>query len=384
MPLYIGTFLQGMVFWYAIEKLFMVSIGFDSASIGFMVALYSAISIVMEVPSGVLADRWSRRGVLILASVALALSSAVGGLSETVFVYLISAILWGVFDALYSGTTESIVYDLLLEEKGDAKLFEREFGILRAVGSSAFMISAILGGIIGDVVGIRETYWYSVPIALASIIFFMRFREPQLHKYSVAESLVGHIKTTFRAVFRRRNLIWILCSLISTSVMFNILLEMGQLWLIALAAPVIMYGPASALFFSAWGAGGLVARYITSKRVLYVTMGIVIVSLITLALTRSLWLNIAVQVSAAVLSYAASIVLTRQLHDNLPSSVRAGSASAVSTITRLFIIPLSLVFGVTANTQSIFAATWILVGIYAIAVISEVLASRNYLQRKTA
>ena len=384
LPLYIGTFLQGMVFWYAVEKLFMVSIGFDSGSIGLMVALYSAISIVMEVPSGIIADRWSRRGVLILASISLAISSAIGGLSDTVAIYLISAAFWGMFDALYSGTSESIMYDLLLEEKGNSKSFERDYGTLQAIASSAFMISALLGGVIGSMIGLRETYWYSIPIALASIFFLFQFREPQLHKHSLTEPLVQHIKVTFSAVFRRKNLLWILSSLISTSIMFNILMEMGQVWLIALAAPIILYGPASALFFSAWGVGGVIARYITRKRTLIVCMSIVMVGLLTLVATRWLWLNIVAQLTAGILSYGVTVVLTRQLHDNLPSRVRAGSASAVNTVSRLFIIPLSLLFGAIANTSSIFVATWLLVGIFAIAFLSELLSSKSIFRHKEA
>ncbi len=37
LPLYVAAFLQGFVLWYAVEKLFMRSIGFDDAGIGLMI-----------------------------------------------------------------------------------------------------------------------------------------------------------------------------------------------------------------------------------------------------------------------------------------------------------------------------------------------------------
>jgi predicted MFS family arabinose efflux permease len=80
-PLYAAAFLQNLALWVPIEKLFMTTIGFDAASVGVMAAVYAVVVPVLEVPSGVLADRWSRRGVLILASVAGALSVLVGGSS---------------------------------------------------------------------------------------------------------------------------------------------------------------------------------------------------------------------------------------------------------------------------------------------------------------
>jgi MFS family permease len=92
-----------------IEKLFMTSIGFDAASIGVMAAIYAVAVPIFELPSGVLADRWSRRGVLILASIAAIVSVAIGGLSQNVATYMVSALFLGIFFAMQSGTFDSVV-----------------------------------------------------------------------------------------------------------------------------------------------------------------------------------------------------------------------------------------------------------------------------------
>jgi MFS family permease len=65
-----------------------------------MAAIYAVVVPTLEVPSGVLADRWSRRGVLILASGAAIVSVVIGGLSQSVAVYMIAAAFLGVFFAL--------------------------------------------------------------------------------------------------------------------------------------------------------------------------------------------------------------------------------------------------------------------------------------------
>src|SRR5438552_2731491 len=97
LPLYISAFFQSFVLWYTIEKLFMRSIGFDNTAIGFMVAVYSAVMLMVDTPSGILADRWSRKGVLMLASISLGLSALAGGLSHGISLYLVCAVLWGIF-----------------------------------------------------------------------------------------------------------------------------------------------------------------------------------------------------------------------------------------------------------------------------------------------
>src|SRR5688500_17980864 len=118
-PLYLSSFLGAFALWVPIEKLFLVSIRFTAASLGIMAAVYAVVVPVLELPSGVLADRWSRRGVLVLAAMAAIVAVVIGGLSQDVTAYVISAVFLGMFFALQSGTLESVVYDTVLEETGD-------------------------------------------------------------------------------------------------------------------------------------------------------------------------------------------------------------------------------------------------------------------------
>ncbi len=122
LPLQIGVALQGLILWVPIEKLFMTEIGFDAASVGAMAAAYAAVVPLLEVPSGIRADGWSRNWVLILACVALMVSSLIGGLSHNVITYVIAAMILGIYFAFSSGTVDSVVYDTVLEETGSNEL----------------------------------------------------------------------------------------------------------------------------------------------------------------------------------------------------------------------------------------------------------------------
>ena len=145
--------LQGMILWVPVEKLFMSEIGFTPASVGVMAAAYAAVVPLLEVPSGVLADRWSRSRIMVLACVALLVSSTIGGLSQSVATYVVAAVALGGYFALSSGTVDSIVYDTVLEETGSSELYETWIGRVRMVESAAFVVSALAGGVLagGDV-----------------------------------------------------------------------------------------------------------------------------------------------------------------------------------------------------------------------------------------
>src|SRR5215472_16645861 len=109
-PVYVTAFFQGFVFWYAVEKLFMTTIGLNKAAIALATALYIVVMLVANVPFGILADRWSRKGVLYIATAMLALASLICGLSHDFWTYVIGESLWGLFFACYSGIYDSITY----------------------------------------------------------------------------------------------------------------------------------------------------------------------------------------------------------------------------------------------------------------------------------
>ena len=145
-PLYASAFTGGIALWVPVEKLFLDELGFTPAILGVMAALYAAAVPLLEVPSGILADRWSRRGVLVIGNLGALASVAVGGLSSGVAMYLVAAVLLGVYFAMQSGTLDAIVYDAVLEETGSSDTFEAVLGRLRVVSSAALVIGALAGG----------------------------------------------------------------------------------------------------------------------------------------------------------------------------------------------------------------------------------------------
>jgi MFS family permease len=361
LPLYFAAFFQGFVLWYAIEKLFMRSIGFNDATIGIMVAIYAVVMLLAETPSGILADRWSRKGVLILASVALALSSLVCGISDSIPTYMVGAALWGVFYALYSGTYDSIVYDVLLEETGKSEGYEKYFGRIKIYDSIALVISALAGGVISASIGLQASYFWAIPFVILSVIALLRFDEPKLHKAHEPIGLYPHIKATFRATMQKGNFIYLLIAVITATLIAELIYEFSQLWLIALVTPIIFFGIADAVVLSTVGVGGLIAGRLNHAHHAIILLSM-IVTLCCLGLMASRSTVLTTVIQFIILSSLATIAVfyNRLMHDSFSSSTRAGSSSAISSISRIIFIPLSLTFGFISNSINVFAATSIL------------------------
>jgi len=222
-PLYVAAWLLGINFWVPVEKLFLSQIGFTAATVGLLAATYAAVVPFLEIPSGILADRWSRRGVLILADLALAGSSLVGGLSRSVSTYLASALLLGVYFALQSGTADSIIYDVLVEETGRSDGFERQLGRLRLWEGIALVSSAVAGSELASLTSARFTYFLTVPFAVLSIGALSRFNEPHLHRADDPMPLRSQIATTYRTIIKPGQLRYIIITTVLCAVLCALL-----------------------------------------------------------------------------------------------------------------------------------------------------------------
>jgi MFS family permease len=362
-PLYVATFLLGTWLWVPVEKLFMNEIGFTAAAVGVMAAVYAAVPPIMEIPSGVLADRWSRRGVLIVASVAGMISVLIGGLSTNVPVYFLSAVFLGVFFAMRSGTVEAVVYDTVLEETGGSDEYETWVGRTRMVESTALVSSALIGGLIANLTTPRLTYFLTIPFTGLSIVALLRFREPTLHKTEEATSLRAHLAVTYRAVTRRGQLRSIIVLAVMTGLILTTLFEFGPLWLVAVAAPAILYGPHWAGMMSTFGLGGLLAGRLRFDRpgTIGAVAIIMVVASWTLTASRNVVGLTVAQIVLALLAVAASIHISRLMHDEVSSTIRAGVASAVGAVSWMAFLPLALAFGLVSEHYGVHAAGWMIV-----------------------
>ena len=364
LPLQIGVGLQGLILWVPIEKLFMTEIGFDAASVGAMAAAYAAVVPLLEVPSGILADRWSRSWIMILGCVALMASSLLGGLSHSVIAYVIAAMVLGVYFAFSSGTVDSVVYDTVVEETGSNELYETWIGRTRAVESAAFVLSALAGGVLAQYTSARFTYFATVPLIGLAIIGFLRFHEPRLHKAAERVRLRSHIALTFRTMITFRVVLCALLLVAAGGLLSQAIFEFGPLWLVALAAPAVLYGPYWAALVSTLGVAGLVIGKLHLERRLIVAV-LIMVSLVTALLltwTRSLPVLVTAQVVLALVLAIIGIHASRLLHDAVPSSIRAGVSSGAGTLTWMLFLPFSLVFGWVAQENSIYWSGFMLAG----------------------
>jgi MFS family permease len=364
-PLIAASFFGGVALWVPVEKLFLAELGFTPQTIGLMAAAYAAVVPLLEIPSGILADRWSRRGVLLLGNAGAFLSVLVGALSFNVATYLVAALLLGVYFAMQSGTLEAIVYDTVVEENGDSGRFESVLGRLRMLESVSLVVGALAGGMLAAVTAPRVTYVATLPFIALSTLFLVAFREPRLHEAAEPRSLRQHVAVTLGVLRSDRRLLPVAALLVLSSILTQAVFEFGPLWLVDGGAGAGTFGPAWAALMASLGLGGALAGRLRPDCSATVRLlGVLVVgAAATLLVSGHAVVVTAAQVVVAMVTVAIGIFLTRELHDLVPSEVRTGVASGIGAATWATFLPFALGFGSASERWGVHTAGWLLVAV---------------------
>jgi Major Facilitator Superfamily len=140
-------------------------------------ALWSVTGFLAEVPAGALADRWSRRGALVLASLLEAAGFAAWTALPGFASFAVGFVLWGIGGALASGAAEALVYDGLAAA-GAADAYPRVNGWISATELAAALPTAGLAAGLFTLGGYPLVGWVSVAVCLATAGLALRFPEP--------------------------------------------------------------------------------------------------------------------------------------------------------------------------------------------------------------
>lgn len=110
---YAFSFFDDFILIYPLYAVMFADNGLSAYKISSLLIAWSLTAFLLEVPSGSIADKYSRRQVLIAGILLRAIGYSFWLFQRNYPGFLIGFILWGVKSALTSGTEEALVYDEL-------------------------------------------------------------------------------------------------------------------------------------------------------------------------------------------------------------------------------------------------------------------------------
>ncbi|SCG16288.1 Predicted arabinose efflux permease, MFS family [Micromonospora echinofusca] len=143
--LYGYAFLSELVLLYPLYALLFSDTGLSVWQISSLFVIWSAASILLEVPSGAFADAVSRRLLLALAPLVTAAGFALWVLVPSYPAFAVGFVLWGAGGALASGALEALVFTEL-DRLGAAGRYARVIGRAKTAETLGVLASILLAG----------------------------------------------------------------------------------------------------------------------------------------------------------------------------------------------------------------------------------------------
>lgn len=350
--LYAVYFLTGLVFWYPIEKLFMQHIGIDPAGVGLNAVVLFSVILALDVPTGILADRWQRKYTLLLGMGCLIASSLVLGASNGLALYIAGTVLYGGYLVCSSGTFQAMMYDSL-HELGLQDKYARYQGRGYALFLAGVGIGSLAGGYIAELISFRSAFFLSALTALLAAAILTWTKEPAMFKQRHDPKLRAHLSTAARSLRSSRLVFYLALFLVLAGVLRDTQNEFGGLYFIALGMSAVPMGYANAAKWLSTSLGQVLADRIGKRALEAMPLFFVLFSAFTIteAGWSLLFFYLAVFVHAILRVQAET-----EIQHSVSKEVRATALSMLSFSASAILIPLSLLFGWLAKNYGTFTA----------------------------
>ncbi|HET9137719.1 MFS transporter, partial [Actinophytocola sp.] len=165
---------------YPLYALLFADTGLSAAQISVLFMIWSTVAFVAEVPTGALADRFSRRAALVASSALTACGFAMWVLLPGFAGFAAGFALWAFGGSLASGAFEALLYDGLAAA-GAADHYPRLYGWIEALELLAQLPVAVAATVLFNLGGYQLVGWASVATCLGSAVLATRLPEPPRH-----------------------------------------------------------------------------------------------------------------------------------------------------------------------------------------------------------
>ncbi len=205
-----------------------------------LIALWAATVVILEIPSGILADSWNKKGVLIIGQAAKLAACFTWMLSTNFYLFAAGFILWGISESFCSGALEALLYEAL-EQYNLTDHYQKVNGRCRFLLTAGIAIAFLSGALLNEY---AQNYVFYSSFITASIALFAAFFIPY-HNTKQVNKTKNFKKTFIEAISQIRHtapLLRILFYCIIYLAIIGTIEEFLQLWLHEQNIKGVLYG----------------------------------------------------------------------------------------------------------------------------------------------
>ncbi|MDX9880678.1 MAG: MFS transporter [Prolixibacteraceae bacterium] len=188
--------------------LFYQENGMNMQQIFMLKSIYSLGIVVMEIPSGYLADVWGRKKTLLTGAVLGSAGFALYSFSYGFWAFAAAELVLGIGYSFISGADAAMLYDTLKTSKKEGEYIKQE-GRITSAGNFSEAFAGICGGLLATI-SLRMPFYFQFVIASVAVPAAFFLKEPRVHAKELAvgfRSTMQTVKQTFLHVELRSALL---------------------------------------------------------------------------------------------------------------------------------------------------------------------------------
>lgn len=212
---YLYTFLSTFILFYTCDTLYYLEKGISSSGYMFFVTISYFIKVILEIPSGILADKYSKKKILFIGNALFLISTLLFIISKSYALFVLAVIISSVNNCITTGIVNSLLYDFNnKEDKFNKLIFRNSLSY-----NISYMLAMILGGIIGQKYGLITTYYLTLIPTIINFVIISLIKEP---KKNNNDEVIN--KSIFKnALVEIKNNAKIINMIITNSIIFSII-----------------------------------------------------------------------------------------------------------------------------------------------------------------
>ena len=161
------------------------------ALIGLAVGVYGLTQAILQIPFSLLADRFSRKPLVVLGLLLFALGGAIAGLSDTIYGVIIGRAIAG------AGAVSAVVMALLADVTREEQRTKAMATMGMSIGLS-FVVAFSLGPWLTSVVGISGLFFVTTIMGLAAIFMLLLVPKVTRHHKNFQQGYLTQLKQVIR------------------------------------------------------------------------------------------------------------------------------------------------------------------------------------------
>jgi len=237
--------------------LFWEDNGLDLFDVFLLQSLFAVAAVLLEVPTGMVADRFGKRASLLFGEAAIVAGFVLYGLGHSFGAFLLAEVVLALGAALISGADTSLLYDSL-KELGREDEYTRISGRNSAIQQVGFAAATLLGGFLGTW-SLRATLWASMIGPALALVIALGFSEIQRPKRSTtlrgaATDYLTLLGASWRFITKHKLVRWQMALLATLAGSASWLFWLYQPYMEWAGTPLWAFGVVFMLF-NLWAAG---------------------------------------------------------------------------------------------------------------------------------